>query len=66
VSPKSELGFLCAFDSVVHQELWVYGFHKEYHQMLKDVGAIVFRPSNWTDAVDEVVDSMKCQIGSGE
>jgi hypothetical protein len=34
--------------------------------MLKDGGAIVFRPSNWTDAVDEVVDSVECQIGSGE
>jgi hypothetical protein len=43
-----------------------YLFHKEYLQMLKDVGAIVFRPSNWTDAVDEVVDSVECQIGSGE
>jgi hypothetical protein len=34
--------------------------------MLKDVGVIVFRPSNWADAVDEVVDSVDCQIGSGE
>ena len=34
--------------------------------MLKDVGVIVFRPSNWADAVDEVVDSVECQIGSGE
>jgi hypothetical protein len=43
-----------------------YYFRKEYLQMLKDVGVIVFRPSNWADAVDEVVDSMECQIGSGE
>jgi ethanolamine utilization protein EutQ (cupin superfamily) len=34
--------------------------------MLKDVGVIVFRPSNWADAIDEVVDSVECQIGSGE
>jgi hypothetical protein len=34
--------------------------------MLKDASVIVFRPSNWTDAVDEVVDSVECQIGSGE
>jgi hypothetical protein len=34
--------------------------------MLKDVGVIVFRPSNWADAVNEVVDSAECQIGSGE
>jgi arabinogalactan endo-1,4-beta-galactosidase len=43
-----------------------YHFHKEYLQMLKDVGVIVFRLSNWADAVDEVVDSVECQIGSGE
>jgi hypothetical protein len=43
-----------------------YRFHKEYLQMLKDAGVIVFRPSNWVDAVDEVVDSVECQIGSGE
>jgi hypothetical protein len=34
--------------------------------MLKDAGVIVFRMSNWADAVDEVVDSVECQIGSGE
>jgi heme/copper-type cytochrome/quinol oxidase subunit 2 len=34
--------------------------------MLKDASVIVFRPSNWADAVDEVVDSVECQIGSGE
>jgi uncharacterized membrane protein YgcG len=34
--------------------------------MLKDAGVIVFRPSNWADAVDEVVDSVEYQIGSGE
>jgi hypothetical protein len=38
----------------------------EYLQMLKDAGVIVFRPSNWADAVDEVVDSVECQIGSGK
>jgi hypothetical protein len=43
-----------------------YLFHKEYLQMLKDAGVIVFRPSNWANAVDEVVDSVECQIGSGE
>jgi hypothetical protein len=35
-----------------------YCFHKEYLQMLKDAGIIVFRLSNWVDAVDEVVDSV--------
>jgi hypothetical protein len=34
--------------------------------MMKDVVVIFFRPSNWADAVDEVVDSVECQIGSGE
>jgi hypothetical protein len=34
--------------------------------MLKDDGVIVFRPSNWAVEVDEVVDSVECQIGSGE
>jgi hypothetical protein len=34
--------------------------------MVKDAGVIVFRPSNWADAVDEVVDSVECQIGRGE
>jgi hypothetical protein len=34
--------------------------------MLKDVGVIVFRPSKWADAVDDVVDSVECHIGSGE
>jgi hypothetical protein len=32
--------------------------------MLKDAGIIVFQQSNWADAVDEVVDSVECQIGS--
>jgi hypothetical protein len=35
-------------------------------QMLKDVGVIVFLPSKWADAVDDVVDSVECHIGSGE
>jgi hypothetical protein len=43
-----------------------YHFHKEYLQMLKDAGVIVFRLSNWADTVDEVVDLVECQIGSGE
>jgi arabinogalactan endo-1,4-beta-galactosidase len=43
-----------------------YHFHKEYLQILKDVGVIVFRLSNWADTVNEVVDSVECQIGSGE
>jgi t-SNARE complex subunit (syntaxin) len=43
-----------------------YRFHKEYLQMLNDASVIVFRPSNWADAVDEVVDSVECQIESGE
>jgi hypothetical protein len=34
--------------------------------MLKDAGVIVFRLSNWANTVDEVVDSVECQIGSGE
>jgi hypothetical protein len=42
-----------------------YRFHKEYFQMLKDAGVIVFRSSNRADAVD-VVDSVECPIGSGE
>jgi hypothetical protein len=41
-------------------------FHKEYLQMLKDAGVNVFRPSNWADMVNEVVDSVEYQIGSGE
>jgi hypothetical protein len=41
-----------------------YPFHKEYLQPLKDSGVIVFRPSNWADAVDEIVDLVECQIGS--
>jgi hypothetical protein len=35
-----------------------YRFRKEYLQMPKDAGIIAFRPPNWADAVDEVVDSM--------
>jgi hypothetical protein len=34
--------------------------------MPKDAGVIVFGPSNWADMVNEVVDSVECQIGSGE
>jgi hypothetical protein len=34
--------------------------------MLKDAGIIVFRLLNWEDAVDEVVDSVECQIGCCE
>jgi hypothetical protein len=34
--------------------------------MLKDAGVIVFRPSTWVDPVDEVVDLVEYQIGSGE
>jgi hypothetical protein len=43
-----------------------YCFHKEYLRMLKDDGIIVFLSSNWADVVDEVVDSVECQIGSDE
>jgi hypothetical protein len=43
-----------------------YCFHKEYLQMPKDAGVIVFSPSNCAGVVDEVVDSVECQIGSGE
>jgi hypothetical protein len=43
-----------------------YHFHKEYFQVLKDAGIIVFRSSNWADTIDEVVDSVECQIGSDE
>jgi hypothetical protein len=43
-----------------------YRFHQEYLQMPKDAGVIVFRPSNWADTVDEVVDLVECQIGSDE
>jgi hypothetical protein len=34
--------------------------------MVKVVGVIVFRSSNWPGMVDEVVDSVLCQIGCGE
>jgi hypothetical protein len=34
--------------------------------MLKDAGVTIFGLSNWADTVDEVVDSVECQIGSGE
>jgi hypothetical protein len=34
--------------------------------MLKDSGVIIFRPSNWENTVDEVVDSVEFQIRSGE
>jgi hypothetical protein len=34
--------------------------------MLKDAGVIVFRSSNWIDTVDDVVESVECQIGSDE
>jgi hypothetical protein len=60
VSPKSELGFLCSFDSALRQELWIYRLHKEYLQMLKDAGVIILRLSNWADTVNEVVDSVEC------
>jgi hypothetical protein len=40
--------------------------HKEYLWMLKDAGVIVFGKSNSADTVDEVVDSVECQIGSSE
>jgi hypothetical protein len=43
-----------------------YHFHKEYLQMRKDAGVIVFRLSNWVDAIAEGVDSVECQIGSGK
>jgi hypothetical protein len=66
VSSKSELGFSCALDFAVHQELWILLFPQEYLQMLKDAGIIVFQPSNWADTVDEVVDLVECQIWSGE
>ena len=65
--PKSELGFLCAFDLQFPKLCGYYRFDKEYVQMLKDAGVIVFRPSNVVDEgfpVDEEVDSVDCQIGS--
>jgi hypothetical protein len=34
--------------------------------MLKDAGVIGFSTVELADAVDEVVDSVECQIGSGE
>jgi hypothetical protein len=43
-----------------------YRIHKEYLWMLKDAGVIVFGQSNSADTVDEVVDSVECQIGSSE
>jgi hypothetical protein len=30
------------------------------------LASLFFRPSNWADTVDEVVDLVECQIGSGE
>jgi hypothetical protein len=41
-----------------------YRFHKECLQMLKDAGVIVFRPSNWADTIDEVVDSVDVRLGA--
>ena len=32
--------------------------------MLKDAGVISFRLSNWADVIDEVVDSVDCELGS--
>jgi hypothetical protein len=66
MSPKSELGFLCAFDSAVPQVLWILSFPQGVSLDAEECGVIVFRPSNWADAVDEVVDSVECQIGNGE
>jgi hypothetical protein len=66
VSPKSELGFLCAFDSAVLQELWILSFPQGVSLDAEDAGVIIFRPSNWADAVNEVVDSVEFQIGSDE
>jgi hypothetical protein len=66
VSPKSELEFLCAFDSAVCQELWISSFPQGVSPDAEGCCVIVFRPSNWADAVDEVVHSVECQIGSGE
>jgi hypothetical protein len=31
--------------------------------MLKDIGVIVFRPSNWAYVVDEIVDSVIVKLG---
>jgi hypothetical protein len=45
--------------------LWI-SFPQGVSPELKDVGVIVFRPSNWAHVVGEVVYSMECQIGSGE
>jgi hypothetical protein len=66
VFPKSEFGFLCDFDLQYTKNCGYYRFHKGYLQMLKDAGVMVFRLSNWADTVNEVVDSVNCQIGSGE
>jgi hypothetical protein len=60
VFPKYELGFLCAFDLQYTKNCVFHRFHKEYVQMLKDASIIVFRPSNWVDVVDEVVDLVEC------
>jgi hypothetical protein len=66
VSPKSELGFLCAFDFAVRQEMWILLFPQGVSPDAEGCWRHCFRPSNWADAVDEVVDSVECQIGSGE
>jgi hypothetical protein len=66
VSPKSELGFLCAFDSGVHQEFWILSFPKGvssvvqrcwHHCLLTVKLGIRGQWSSWFSG---------CQIGSGE
>jgi hypothetical protein len=59
VSPKPELGFLCAFDSAVHQELCILSFPQRVSPDAEDANVIVFRLSNWANTVDEVVGSVE-------
>jgi hypothetical protein len=66
VSPKFELGFLCTFDSAVHQELWILSFPRGVSPDAEGYWRHCFSTVELADAVDEVVDLVKCQIGSGE
>jgi hypothetical protein len=42
VSPKFELGFLYAFDSVVHQEFWILLLPQGVSPGAEGAGVIVF------------------------
>jgi hypothetical protein len=60
VSPKSELWFLCAFDFAVLQVLWILSFPQGVSPDAEGCWRHCF------SIVDEVVDLVEYQIGSGE